>query len=144
MCSFFFSKTTFSSIQCNKACGGGTQRRTAKCLEPNIENNEMKEAAKCRYAEREIAYRNCNSHSCTGICQEHIRSLKFHFYNGVNFEFLENKTTTADPTVDLIQNDECQDQFPNCHRVMKARLCSYSYYNTRCCHTCRLHSNELY
>jgi len=110
---------------CNKKCGGGTQRRTVKCVEPNEVEELYKESVNCKYSEREIAYRSCNEEKCS-----------------------EAATTTEpyfDPRVDMIQNDSnCVDDFPNCHLVIKAKLCSYSYYTNHCCQSCRIQSNELY
>lgn len=50
--------------ECSKKCGGGTQRRTVKCVEPNISEGTMKESQSCRYAERESIYRVCNEQKC--------------------------------------------------------------------------------
>lgn len=57
------------------------------------------------------------------------------------------KTTTYDPRVDMIQNDDdpnCRDEFPNCNMVLKSKLCGYAYYNENCCMSCRMISNELF
>lgn len=46
----------------------------------------------------------------------------------------------SDPRVDLIQNDiapDCIDEFTNCHLIVKAKLCSYEYYQQNCCYSCR-------
>ncbi|XP_055643965.1 A disintegrin and metalloproteinase with thrombospondin motifs 7 [Toxorhynchites rutilus septentrionalis] len=118
--------------ECTKTCGSGNQRRVVKCLEFNLRDKIMQESASCRYADRPIAYRTCNEDSCppsttpsttTGPSQEPY----------------------VDPRVDIIQNDAgCQDDFPNCGIVIKAKLCSYAYYSQACCQTCRNRSNELY
>ena len=93
-----------------------------KCLEPAIKENILRESTSCKYSERPIGYRACNSHDC---------SL--------------SSTTEYDPRVDLIQNDaSCRDEFPNCNLVIKAKLCGYAYYNEHCCQSCRiLSTNEI-
>lgn len=57
-------------------------------------------------------------------------------------------TTTEisiDPKVEMVQSDAaCIDDFPNCHLVIKAKLCSYAYYNNHCCQTCKIKTNEIY
>lgn len=63
-----------------------------------------------------------------------------HFYS-------TERTTTYDPRVDMIQNDDdpsCRDEFPNCNMVLKSKLCGYAYYNENCCLSCRMISNELF
>lgn len=32
---------------------------------------------------------------------------------------------------------ECEDRYPNCHFVVKARLCTYDYYIENCCAACK-------
>lgn len=111
--------------ECNKLCDGGTQKRTIRCFEPSISDKQLKESLNCRYSERPVGYRNCNTHECS---QKN------------NNQLTSTTATTIDPRVDLIQNDiesECRDEFPNCHLVIKARLCNYDYYNQNCCHSCR-------
>ena len=85
----------------------------------------MKESQSCKYSEKPPTFRACNVQSCS--------------------EMSSTTQPHADPRVDLIQNDSsCRDDFPNCNIVMRARLCSYAYYNEHCCQTCRTKSNELY
>lgn len=52
--------------ECNKKCGGGTQRRTVKCVEPHEQDGQMKESSNCRYSERDMSYRACNEEKCPG------------------------------------------------------------------------------
>ncbi|KAG5675697.1 hypothetical protein PVAND_005581 [Polypedilum vanderplanki] len=108
--------------ECSKPCGNGIQKRTVKCLE--IEKNEkvLKESKNCKYSERPNAMKYCNTQDCS------------------------ETTTTYDPRVDLLQNDDptCTDEFPNCEIILKASLCGYHYYNENCCKSCRSFSNELY
>lgn len=104
--------------ECTKECNEGTQRRVVKCLEPR--DRLMRESDKCLYTERPVAFRTCNGHKC----HEHAGTT----------------TEKYDPQVDLIQNDiempDCEDEFPNCHLVVKARLCHHAYYKEHCCGTC--------
>lgn len=79
--SFVLFIKNYDYFQCSKSCDSGTQKRTVKCLEPNIKEKQMKESQNCRYAERQVAYRNCNTQVCT------------------------EKETNVDPRVDLLQND---------------------------------------
>lgn len=51
---------------CSKKCGGGTQRRIVKCLQPNLTEGQMKESNNCKYSDRELAYKACNEHDCRG------------------------------------------------------------------------------
>lgn len=53
--------------ECSKKCGGGTQRRVVKCVEPIENDGIMKESQNCRFAEREAIYRTCNEEKCEGI-----------------------------------------------------------------------------
>lgn len=74
-----------------------------------------------------------------------LRLLNFFFSS--SFSRKTEKTTTYDPRVDMIQNDDdpsCRDEFPNCSMVLKSKLCGYAYYNENCCQSCRLISNELF
>ncbi|XP_055923558.1 thrombospondin type-1 domain-containing protein 4 isoform X2 [Eupeodes corollae] len=95
--------------ECTKSCDGGTQRRSVKCLEVNETENTLTESIKCRYSKREPIYRSCNTFAC------------------------------SEPRVDLIQNDiapTCIDEFNDCHLAVKAKLCSYEYYQQNCCYSC--------
>ncbi|XP_059620456.1 thrombospondin type-1 domain-containing protein 4 isoform X3 [Phlebotomus argentipes] len=106
--------------ECTKACGEGSQKRVVKCFEPNIHLKLMKESQNCLYSEKPVAFRRCNGHQCDGTATTEQYS---------------------EPRVDLVQNDivqECKDEYPNCHFLIRqTRLCSHSYYSTHCCHTCR-------
>lgn len=65
----------------------------------------------------------------------------------LNFSDVFSTTTEPyyDPRVDMIQNDSnCIDDFPNCHLVVKAKLCDYKYYLDHCCSSCRIKPNDLY
>uniref|UniRef100_A0A336LKH9 CSON007946 protein n=1 Tax=Culicoides sonorensis TaxID=179676 RepID=A0A336LKH9_CULSO len=116
--------------ECSKKCGDGTQRRIVKCLEPNEAEGQMKESSNCKYSDRELAYKTCNVQDC----QETSRSST-----------TEPPAALYDPRVDMIQNDSnCVDDFPNCHLVVKAKLCDYKYYLDHCCSSCRLKTDELY
>ncbi|CRK93983.1 CLUMA_CG007508, isoform A [Clunio marinus] len=109
--------------ECNKNCGSGIQRRTIKCLELDSKDKILRDSSKCKYSERPAGMRYCNTHDCS------------------------EKTTTYDPRVDMIQNDDdpsCRDEFPNCNMVLKSKLCGYAYYNENCCQSCRMISNELF
>jgi hypothetical protein len=112
---------------CTKTCGGGTQKRTVKCFEPNSREKQLKESQTCKYAERPVGYRNCNTHSCSD-------------------EQPKAPENYSEPRVDLIQNDitpECTDQYPNCNLVIKASLCNYAYYYEQCCHSCQYSRLEI-
>ncbi|KAH8287902.1 hypothetical protein KR018_006958, partial [Drosophila ironensis] len=50
--------------ECSKSCGGGTQRRSVKCLDYDSKLNVLRESSQCRYAARDPIYRNCNTQSC--------------------------------------------------------------------------------
>ncbi|XP_070854221.1 thrombospondin type-1 domain-containing protein 4 isoform X1 [Drosophila suzukii] len=50
--------------ECTKPCGGGTQRRSVKCLEYDIKMNALRESTQCRYTTREPIYRTCNTEKC--------------------------------------------------------------------------------
>jgi len=56
----------FNFLQCTKPCGGGTQRRSVKCLEYDIKMNALRESTQCRYTTREPIYRTCNTEKCEG------------------------------------------------------------------------------
>ncbi|GAB0094710.1 thrombospondin type-1 domain-containing protein 4 [Sergentomyia squamirostris] len=110
---------------CTKACGEGSQKRTVRCFAPNLREKSLQESHECLYSEKPVAFKRCNSHPCDGS---------------------STATTTEQysqqPRVDLVQNDivqqECKDDFPNCHFLIhQPRLCGHSYYSQHCCHTCR-------
>ncbi|KAH8410574.1 hypothetical protein KR009_003813 [Drosophila setifemur] len=50
--------------ECTKSCGGGTQRRSVKCLDYDLKLNALRESTACRYAARDPIYRSCNTQSC--------------------------------------------------------------------------------
>ncbi|XP_017042914.1 thrombospondin type-1 domain-containing protein 4 isoform X2 [Drosophila ficusphila] len=50
--------------ECTKPCGGGTQRRSVKCLEYDVKFNSLRESTKCRYTTRDTIYRSCNVQKC--------------------------------------------------------------------------------
>lgn len=109
--------------ECNKPCGGGTQKRTIKCLAPNVTEKNLEESLNCKYSERPIGYRKCNSHNCSQNNSNHLSKQ-----NSANFINRD----------DILQRDsECEDEFQNCYLVIKARLCNYDYYNRNCCYSCR-------
>ncbi|XP_037958747.1 thrombospondin type-1 domain-containing protein 4 isoform X2 [Teleopsis dalmanni] len=94
---------------CSKSCDGGTQRRSVKCLEYDEKENVLHESTKCRYSLREPIYRSCNTQKCE---ETHL---------------------------ELFQNDvaaSCSDEFSNCQWAVKAKLCSYEYYQQNCCYSC--------
>ncbi|XP_043654552.1 thrombospondin type-1 domain-containing protein 4 isoform X2 [Drosophila teissieri] len=53
--------------ECTKACGGGTQRRTVRCLEYDIKMNALRESTHCRYTNRDPIFRNCNVQTCEEV-----------------------------------------------------------------------------
>ncbi|EDX04551.1 thrombospondin type-1 domain-containing protein 4 isoform X1 [Drosophila simulans] len=53
--------------ECTKPCGGGTQRRSVRCLEYDIKMNALRESTHCRYTNREPIYRNCNVQACAEV-----------------------------------------------------------------------------
>lgn len=128
-------------LQCNKNCGSGIQRRIIKCLEPDVKENMLRESSKCKYSERPAGMRYCNTHDCSG---ENPRLLIIYLPLTIGPFHLTEKTTTYDPRVDMIQNDDdptCHDEFPNCSLVLKSKLCGYAYYNENCCQSCRMISD---
>ncbi|KAH8281807.1 hypothetical protein KR054_003092, partial [Drosophila jambulina] len=92
--------------ECTKPCGGGTQRRSVKCLEYDVKLNALRESTQCRYASRDPIYRNCNAEKC----EEEVKKIE------------------TLPT--------CTDKFANCQWAAQAKLCSYDYYRVNCCASC--------
>ncbi|XP_070496473.1 thrombospondin type-1 domain-containing protein 4 isoform X2 [Chironomus tepperi] len=100
--------------ECSKSCGNGMQKRTVKCLEVDKKDMTLRESNSCKYLERPTSMRYCNTQSCS-------------------------ETTTRNPRVDIIQNDDpqCRDKLSNCFVVLqKINLCAYHYYSENCCQSC--------
>lgn len=92
----FGDRGSFQAIfhfQCTKNCGSGTQRRTVKCLEPNLDDLQMKDSYNCKYIERLPAFRSCNVQGCEGGVAP------------ITITTTTTKEPLADPKVDLVQND---------------------------------------
>lgn len=129
-------------FKCSKSCGGGSQKRTIKCLEVDRVNKVLRESKNCKYVERPLIIRHCNMEDCTGKLIKFLFLLLI-FY----FIILIGIEVSTLPFINDVQNDmisSCRDEFPNCNMVFKSNLCAYHYYNTNCCKSCRMISNELY
>ncbi|XP_037959881.1 thrombospondin type-1 domain-containing protein 4-like [Teleopsis dalmanni] len=101
--------------ECSRSCGEGTQRRYAKCLEFDWKQNAMVESNNCKYLEREPVYAACNVHKCEEL--------------NTPMDVAQNDNTTPTP-------DDCSDEFPNCKRINRQRLCKLQFYKSYCCQSC--------
>lgn len=81
-------------------CGSGSQRRIAKCFEHDLKEKLLVESDKCRYIERQQAFRSCN----TQECEKEMTTTT------TTTTTIEQPTTTTtkkhvEPRVQFIQND---------------------------------------
>ncbi|XP_055851602.1 thrombospondin type-1 domain-containing protein 4-like [Episyrphus balteatus] len=99
-------------FECSRPCGEGTQRRYAKCLDYDWQENVLQESNSCKYMEREPVYGTCNTQKC-----EEIESLVSSVQNDLEFP-------------------SCTDELASCKRINKQRLCKVAYYQKMCCQSC--------
>lgn len=63
----YLCEIIISIIKCSKPCGRGFQKRIIKCLEVDKIGKVLRESKNCKYSERPVVFRYCNSEDCSGI-----------------------------------------------------------------------------
>ncbi|KAJ1519175.1 hypothetical protein ONE63_011219 [Megalurothrips usitatus] len=94
--------------ECSRSCGTGAQKREVRCIGPAGPSTACSEDSKLPTRKP---------------CQVQEPS------------YVTNESDTQDEPADA--GVLCEDRLRNCHLVVQARLCKYSYYGTSCCHSCR-------
>lgn len=107
--------------ECSRTCGEGVQRRYAKCLDYDWKQNTMIESNNCKYLDREPVYGACNVQKCEELSGGRV----------------ESKLSRTNGDDDADEGESCTDDFANCKRINRQRLCKLQYYQTYCCQTCQ-------
>ncbi|XP_034240290.1 ADAMTS-like protein 4 [Thrips palmi] len=94
--------------ECSQSCGTGAQKREVRCIGPGGPSTACSEAAKLP------SRKACHLQACSSA---------------------QSPPETQDDPAD--SGVPCEDRLRNCHLVVQARLCKYSYYGSSCCSSCR-------
>lgn len=99
--------------ECSQSCGTGAQKREVRCIGPGGPSSACSEATKLP------SRKACHLQACSPPSPASAHSPP------------ETQDDPADSGI------PCEDRLRNCHLVVQARLCKYSYYGSSCCSSCR-------
>ncbi|KAE8752600.1 hypothetical protein FOCC_FOCC000722 [Frankliniella occidentalis] len=109
--------------ECSRSCGTGAQKREVRCVGPAGPSTACAEGAKLP------TRKACLLQDCSGPrAPSHDPG---HAPPSADQASPHSLDEPADSGV------VCEDRLRNCHLVVQARLCKYSYYGTSCCNSCR-------
>ncbi|KAL9875216.1 thrombospondin type-1 domain-containing protein 4-like isoform 1-T7 [Glossina fuscipes fuscipes] len=134
--------------KCSRTCGDGVQRRYAKCLIHDNQQNVMTESNQCKNAQREPVYGVCNLGDCKEVNVPPNAEDKDPFMlsdkamptkvvgvkRGVKLSINSKEKLVIAAAPKALRN--CNDELNNCKRINRDRLCKLDYYKTHCCLTC--------
>uniref|UniRef100_A0A1A9W6U5 PLAC domain-containing protein n=1 Tax=Glossina brevipalpis TaxID=37001 RepID=A0A1A9W6U5_9MUSC len=136
--------------KCSRTCGDGVQRRYAKCLVYDSQQNVMTESNQCKNVQREPVYGICNLGKCKEINMQTNTEGKEPFMlndkamdvttklvgvkRGTKLSINSKEKLVIAAAPRTIRN--CNDELNNCKRINRERLCKLDYYKKHCCLTC--------
>ncbi|XP_071488649.1 uncharacterized protein [Diadema antillarum] len=144
---------------CSSQCGPGTQSREVVCLSsdptPRIVSSRMCRGAAppssqpCEESPCEPHWYTTEWSECSRSCGGGHRTRHVKCLDGARRPSSDcerdskpshRQTCNIQQCVTIPQEPEdplCTDKFSYCDMILQARLCLYSYYRQRCCHSCR-------
>ncbi|KAK3910362.1 ADAMTS-like protein 4, partial [Frankliniella fusca] len=117
--------------ECSRSCGTGAQKREVRCVGPAGPSTACPEDAKLP-TRKACHLQDCPARATGATGTSHVQS---HDGGAVPPSADQASPHTSDEPAD--SGIVCEDRLRNCHIVVQARLCKYSFYGTSCCHSCR-------
>ncbi|XP_052003156.1 ADAMTS-like protein 4 [Xyrauchen texanus] len=143
-------------VQCNAACGNGTQRRDIICVKKTGSDFTVSSASECSHLDKPSPVQPCELQpcrprwfitewsTCSRSCGEGMQTREVRCLT-VDKQHSTSCDPDAKPALEQpcntipcspFEDENCKDRRHNCVMVVQARLCVYSYYKSACCASC--------